>query len=87
MGTFSTLILHSHSMSNLSDTTRDILDVMWFDHFETVADKRSLAADILRELINQLQYDISDWMESTDHMVIDVRDILKIIAELEQLND
>lgn len=71
-------------MSNLSLQAQDILDVMWFDHFETVADKRSLAADILRVVINQLQYDTSDWMESTNHMVIDVRDILKIIEELEQ---
>jgi hypothetical protein len=71
-------------MSSLFDIAQDILDVMWFDHFETVADKRSLAADILRVVINQLQYDTSDWMESTNHMVIDVRDILKIVEELEQ---
>lgn len=33
---------------------------------------------ILREVVNQLQYDISDWMESTDHMVIDARAILDV---------
>jgi len=41
-------------MSNLSETAQDILDVMWFDHFETAADKRSLAADILRVAIDRI---------------------------------
>ena len=39
---------------------------------------------ILREVVNQLQYDISDWMESTDHMVIDARAILDVADELEE---
>jgi len=39
----------------------------------------------LREVINQLQYDNTDWDTPDDHMIIDVKDILKLIEELEAL--
>jgi len=72
-------------MTDMKTKAQEILEVMWFDHFETVTDKGSLAADILRELVSQLQYDRSDWTEPTDHMVIDVDDILTLCNELENL--
>ena len=40
---------------------------------------------VLREVINQLQYDNTDWDAPDDHMIIDVKDILKLIEELEAL--
>ncbi len=42
-------------------------------------------AAALREVINQLQYDNTDWDAPDDHMIIDVKDILKLIEELEAL--
>jgi hypothetical protein len=39
----------------------------------------------IREVINQLQYDNTDWDAPDDHMIIDVKDILKLIEELEAL--
>jgi hypothetical protein len=39
----------------------------------------------LKELINLLQYDNAAWQESDEHMVIDVKDFLKLIEELENL--
>jgi predicted RNA-binding protein with EMAP domain len=39
----------------------------------------------LKELINLLQYDNADWQESDEHMVIDVKDFLKLIEELENI--
>lgn len=69
-------------MSNLSDTAQDILDVMWFDHFETAADKRSLAADILRVLAKQSTF--ADVAVNRTEEVVLVDDILKIVEELEQ---
>jgi len=39
----------------------------------------------LREVINQLQYDNTDWDAPDDHMIIDVKGILKLIEELEAL--
>jgi hypothetical protein len=39
----------------------------------------------IREVINQLQYDNTDWDAPDDHMIIDVKDSLKLIEELEAL--
>jgi hypothetical protein len=39
----------------------------------------------IREVINQLQYDNTDWDAPDDHMIIDVKDILRLIEELEAL--
>jgi hypothetical protein len=39
----------------------------------------------LREVINQLQYDNAEWEAPDKHMIIDVKDILKLIEELEKL--
>jgi hypothetical protein len=36
-------------------------------------------------LIHQLQYDNGDWDTPDNHMIIDVKDILKLIDELEAL--
>jgi hypothetical protein len=36
-------------------------------------------------LIHQLQYDNADWDAPDEHMIIDVKDILKLIEELEAL--
>ena len=48
-------------------------------------DSRKIIASVLREVINQLQYDNSDWDAPDEHMVIDVKDILKLTEELEAL--
>ena len=48
-------------------------------------DRQKLIAFILREVVEQLQYDISDWMESTDHMVIDARAVYELADEVEVL--
>jgi hypothetical protein len=39
----------------------------------------------LREVINQLQYDNAEREAPDKHMIIDVKDILKLIEELEKL--
>jgi hypothetical protein len=36
-------------------------------------------------LIHQLQYDNADWDVSDKHMIIDVKDILELIEELDKL--
>jgi ribosomal silencing factor RsfS len=46
--------------------------------------RESIAAAI-RETINQLQYNIADWQSPNEHMVIDVKDILILANELENL--
>ena len=46
--------------------------------------QESISAAI-REIINQLQYDIGDWQEPYAHMVINVKDILILVDELENL--
>ena len=73
---------------------KEVAQAIWDAFYSTFADERvdftiqklnnTALANVLREVINQLQYDIADWMD-TKHMVIDVRDILKVCDELENL--
>jgi hypothetical protein len=73
-------------MSNLSDVTQNILDVMWFDQFETALDKRSLAADIIRVVADQVASPPQgDGLHDCCARIVEqVRaDLLAIAAELE----
>jgi hypothetical protein len=75
-------------MSNLSDVTQNILDVMWFDQFETDLDKRSLAADIIRVVADQVvPPPVGDGLHDCCAGIIEQirEELLDIAAELDTL--
>jgi glyceraldehyde-3-phosphate dehydrogenase/erythrose-4-phosphate dehydrogenase len=49
----------------------------------TFQDDKIAVAAALREVVNQLQYDNTDWQEPDVDMVLDACDILDVIEELE----
>lgn len=69
-------------MTNHSVMAQEILDLMWFDRFHTAADKRSLAAYILRILTDKAETFCDPSEGKTAAVRVD--DILKIVEELEQ---
>jgi hypothetical protein len=86
-------------MPELSPQAQSILDVMWFDYFETVGDKRSLAADIIRAVADQVApEDFDYWDGRTDDYSFGCEtgqnernahvraELLSIAAELETFN-
>ena len=66
-------------MTNKKEVAQAILEA-----YETSYTESGLVA-ALRELINQLQYDNTDWQEPDVDMVLDACDILDVIGELENL--
>lgn len=49
-----------------------------------LADEWNLA-NALRKVVSLLQYDNADWQEPNDHMIINVKDILELADELDNL--
>lgn len=68
----------------LSSQAQEILEVMWFDHFESAADKRSLAADILRVLIDECSEVRGTGRVDKKSQVVSVKTLMKLIEDLEQ---
>ena len=60
-------------------------DAYWLWDQMCPADAKIIAVAVLREVVNQLQYDQSCWDEPVKHMVLDARAILDVADELEVL--
>jgi len=71
-------------MPELSPQAQSILDVMWFDYFETVGDKRSLAADIIRAIAKQSIFADVSLNKTIEVVPVDI--LLAIANELETFN-
>ena len=67
-------------MTNLSPQAQAIVDA-----YENTTDKYDALAAVLYALVIQLKYDQSCWDEPVEHMVLDARDILKIVKELKNV--
>jgi hypothetical protein len=40
-------------------------------------------ADALRAVVSKFKYDVADWQDAEEHVVLDARDILDVADELE----
>jgi hypothetical protein len=75
----------------MTDRAQKIMDAFYF----TFADKRQdfiiqklnndALANALRAVVSLLQYDNADWQEPNNHMIIDVKNVLELVNELEAL--
>lgn len=70
----------------MTDMKEEAIEVLYsYMDVEKDLPQPKILIHIFKVLIHQLQYDNSDWDAPDEHMIIDVKDILKLIEELEKL--